>query len=75
MQNINEWKSYKSFALKGADGVEEHVERAGEESTFSRWAGHGKGLTTSSNTICKQQTYEHGISQLQNHIWFIFFVR
>lgn len=49
-------RTYKSFGLKGADAVEDHVKGAWKEPTFARWTGHGKGLTTSSNTISKQQT-------------------
>lgn len=68
MRMIKEWKSYKSFGLKGSDAVEEHVQRTWEEATFPRWTSHSKGLTTPSNTIRKQQTYKQATSQCQTFI-------
>lgn len=49
------YNSYKSLGLKGTNAVEDHVQRTREESTFPRGTGHGEGLTTSRDAICKQQ--------------------
>lgn len=49
-------RTYISFGLKRANAVEDHVKGSRKEPTFPRRTSHGKGLTTSSNAICKQQT-------------------
>lgn len=47
--------SYISFGLIGPYTVEDHVKGARQKATLSRWASHGKSLTTPSHSICKEQ--------------------